>query len=97
MFACVCIEMHMGDGLLALQMNSPWHSLQYQVLHFSFPPLPLLQIFYTLSLFIAAQEYILCKVRSSVFTKVKGEQNAFLCSLLTNFFVPGVWTFILHT
>lgn len=59
----VCVEMHMGDGLLALQMNSPWHSLQYQVLHFSFPPLPLQQISYTLSLFIAAQEYILCKVR----------------------------------
>ena len=64
---------------------------------FSSTASPLLQIFYTLSLFIAAQEYILCKVRSSVFTKVKGEQNAFLCSLLTNFFVPGVWTFILHT
>ena len=95
MFTCVCIAMHMGDGLLALQMNSPWHSLQYHV-HFSFPPLPLLQISYTLSLFIAAQEYILCKVRYPVFTKVKGEQNALLCSLLTNFFVPGVWTFILH-
>lgn len=65
-----------GDGLLALQMNSPWHSLQYQV-HFSFPPLPLLQISYTLSSFIAAQEYILYKVGYPVFTRLKGGKMHF--------------------
>lgn len=43
-YICVYAYNYMGDELFALQMNSLWDFLKYQVFHFSFPSLPPPQI-----------------------------------------------------
>ena len=95
-YICMCVHINIwGDGLFALQMNSPWNSLQYQVFHFSTASPT--NILHSFLMYCCSGIHLFWTVRYPVFTKIKGEQNAFLWRLLLNFFnVPGVWACILH-